>query len=109
VDSSRIPACADKLMFRLQQTQLAGTCHRFGAPLDLELAKDFLIVSFHRLQGEDKPLAHLLIREALRDEMEDFQLALAKWLDEGLGRWGEYELFSLFSSFPSKIASSFPT
>ena len=59
-------------MERLQQTQFARTGNRFGAPLDLQLAKDFLIVSFHRLQGEDKPLANLLIREALRNEVEDF-------------------------------------
>ena len=57
---------------RLQQTQRAGTCDRFGAPLDLELAKDSPIVSFHRTQGEEQPLAHLLIREALSHEVEDF-------------------------------------
>jgi hypothetical protein len=33
--SSRVPAFVDKLTFRLQQTQLAGTRDRFGAPLDL--------------------------------------------------------------------------
>src|SRR5579864_1222685 len=81
--------CADKLTYRLQQTQLAGTCDRFGAPLDLEFAKDFPIVSFHHVQGEEKSLAHLLIRESLRHELEDFQLALAQWLDQGLGRWGQ--------------------
>src|SRR5258708_8054125 len=70
--SSRIPACAGKLTFRLQQTQLAGTCDRFGAPLDLEFIKDFPIVSFHRVQGEEQPLANLLIREALSNEVEDF-------------------------------------
>jgi len=37
---------ADKLTFRLQQTQLAGTCDRFGAPLDVEFAKDVPIVPF---------------------------------------------------------------
>ena len=36
----------DKLMYRLQQTQLAGTCDRFGAPLDVEFAKDVPIVPF---------------------------------------------------------------
>jgi len=44
---------ADTLAFRLQQTQLAGARDRFGAPLNLELAKDFSIVSFHRIQGEE--------------------------------------------------------
>ena len=48
-------------MERLQQAQLARTGNRFGAPLDLQLAKDFLIVSFHRFEGQDKPLAYLLI------------------------------------------------
>src|SRR5438105_6501672 len=73
---------------RLQQTQLAGTCDRFGAPLDLEFAKDSPIVSFHRAQGEEQPLANLLIRESGSHEVEDFQLAWAEWLDQGLGRWG---------------------
>ena len=72
--------------YRLQQPQLARTGNRFGAPLDLQLAKDFLIVSFHRFQGEDKPLDNLLIGEALGNELEDFYLASAEWLDEGLGR-----------------------
>ena len=74
---------------RLQQTQLAGTCDRFGASLDLEFAKDFPIVSFHRTQGEEQPLAHLLIGESGGHEVEDFQLAWAEWLDQGLGRWGQ--------------------
>ena len=61
----RVPA-------RLQQTQLAGTCDRFGAPLDAELTKDSPIVPFHRTQGEEKPLADLLIGAPLRHELEDF-------------------------------------
>src|SRR5437868_10761548 len=73
----------------LQQTQLAGTCDRFGAPLDLEFVKDFPIVPFHRVQGEEQPLAHLLIGEALSHEVEDFYLASAQWLNQGLGRWGQ--------------------
>ena len=68
-------------MSRLQQTQLARTGNRFSAPLDLQLAKDFLIVSFHRFQGEDKPLANLMIREPLSNELEHFYLAPAEWLD----------------------------
>src|SRR5690348_15097827 len=81
------PRVRARLPFRLQQTQLAGTCGRFGAPLDLEFSKDFPIVPFHRVQGEEQPLAHLLIREALSHEVEDFQLAWAEWFDQGLGRW----------------------
>ena len=68
----RYPACTGTLTCRLQQTQLAGTCDRFGAPLDLEFVKDFPIVSFHRVQGKEKPLANLMIRESLSNEVEDF-------------------------------------
>ena len=63
-----------------------GPCDRFGAPLDLELAKDFLIVSFHRFQGEEQPLANLLIREPLSDEAHNFEFASAQRLEQGLGR-----------------------
>src|SRR5579872_297708 len=77
-----------RVQARLQQTQLAGTCDRFGAPLDLEFAKDSPIVSFHRTQGEEQPFAHLLIRESGSHEMEDFQLAWAEWLDQGLSKLG---------------------
>jgi hypothetical protein len=72
---------AGKLTLWLQQTQLAGTGDRFGAPLNLEFAKDFLIVSFHRVQGKDKPFANLAIRESLGDQLEYFQLTLAEWFD----------------------------
>jgi hypothetical protein len=37
----------------LRETQLAGTRDSFGAPLDLEFAKDLAVVSFHRVQGEE--------------------------------------------------------
>ena len=76
---------AGKLAFRLQQTELAGTCDRFGASLHLELAKDVAIVPFHRVQGEEQLLTNLLIRESLRNELEDFHLAVAQRLDQGLG------------------------
>jgi hypothetical protein len=64
--------CLWKLTFRLEQTQLAGTCDRFGAPLNLEFAKDFLIVPLHCVQGEEQSLANLTIRETLANQMEDF-------------------------------------
>lgn len=63
---------ADELAFRLQQPQLAGMCDCFGAPLNLQLAKDVAIVPFDGVQGQEQPLANLLIREALRNEVEDF-------------------------------------
>ena len=57
---------------RLHQAQRAGTGNRFGAPLDLELAKDYLIVPFHRTHGEEQPLADRTIRESLGHELEYF-------------------------------------
>ena len=37
---------AGKLTFRLQQAQLAGARYSFGAPPNLEFAKDVPVVSF---------------------------------------------------------------
>ncbi len=62
---------------------------------------------FNSTQGEEKPLAHLLIREALRNEVEDFQLALAQGLDQGLGRrLGGLPFSSLLSSERARTATS---
>jgi hypothetical protein len=55
----------------LRQTQLAGARDSFGAPLDLEFAKDLPIVSLDRVQGEEEPLANLVIGESFSDEPED--------------------------------------
>ena len=56
----------------LRQTQLAGARDSFGAPLDLEFAKDLPIVSLDRVQGEEQSCPNLLIGEPLTDEPEDF-------------------------------------
>jgi hypothetical protein len=60
----------------LEQPQLTGSCDRFGAPLDTELAKDFMSVPFHGPQSQKQPLANLLIGESGSNETEDLQLAL---------------------------------
>ena len=52
----------------LQQTQLTGPGHSFGAPLNLEFAKDSLIVPFNSYQGDEKPFANLTIRQSLGNE-----------------------------------------
>ena len=52
----------------LQQAQLAGVRYRFGAPPNLEFAKDVPVVSFDGNDGEEKPFADLTIRESLGDE-----------------------------------------
>ena len=56
----------------LQQAKLAGPRYSFGAPSNLELAKDVAVVSFDGNQGEEKPLADLTIRESLGDESQYF-------------------------------------
>ena len=76
---------AGKLTSGLQQAQLAGARYRFGAPPNLEFAKDVPVVPFDGTQGEEKPLADLTIRESLGDELQYFQFALAHWLVRGLG------------------------
>ena len=62
---------AGKLTFGLQQAQLAGARYRFGAPPNLELAKDVPVVSFDGNDGKEKPLADLTVRESLGDEVQD--------------------------------------
>ena len=46
-------------------TQLAGAGCGFGAVLHLQFVKDLAVVPFDRVQGEEKPLADLAIRESL--------------------------------------------
>jgi hypothetical protein len=55
----------------LGQSEFAGARDSFGAPLDLEFAEDLPIVSFHRVQGEEEPLANLVIGKSLSNEPED--------------------------------------
>ena len=46
----------------LQQTQFAGAGDGFGAALNLQFVKNFAVMPFDRVQGEEKPLANLSIR-----------------------------------------------
>ena len=69
----------------VQQTQFAGAGDGFGAPLNLQFVEDFAVMPFDRVQGEEKSLADLTIRESLGNELQYFYLALAQWLDQGLG------------------------
>ncbi len=41
------------LTFSLEQTQLAGACYSFSAPLDLEFTKDDPTVPLYRTQGKE--------------------------------------------------------
>ena len=47
----------------LQQPQLAGARHGFGAPLDLQLVKDDASVALDRAQSQEQPIGDLLVRE----------------------------------------------
>ena len=53
----------------LQQTQFAGAGDGFGAALNLQFVKNFAVMPFDRVQGEEKPLADLSIRESLGNEL----------------------------------------
>ena len=53
----------------LQQTQFAGAGDGFGAALNLQFVKNFSVMPFDRVQGEEKPLADLTIRESLGNEL----------------------------------------
>jgi hypothetical protein len=55
----------------LQQAQLAGARYSFGAPSDLEFAKDVPVVSFDGNDGEEEPLADLPVRESPGNELQD--------------------------------------
>ena len=63
---------AGKLTSWLQQAQLAGARYCFGAPPDLEFAKDVAVVSFDGNDGEEEALADLAVREPLGDESQYF-------------------------------------
>ena len=70
IELSRGENAQDYWLLRLQQTQLAGARHRFGAPPNLELAKGVPVVPFDGDKGEEEPLADLTIREPLGDESQ---------------------------------------
>src|SRR5215472_13021975 len=71
----------------LQQTQLASASNCFRPPLDLELAKDFLVVPFDRIPGDNQLCRDLVIRESLGNELQDLHLPAAERLDESVGCW----------------------
>ena len=53
----------------LQQTQLAGTGDGFGTALHLKFVKNFTVMPFDRVQGEEKSLANLPVGEPLGNEL----------------------------------------
>ena len=70
----------------LQQTQFLGARDGFGAPLHLQFVEDPAVIPLDRVQGEEKPLAFLTIRESFGQELNYFQLALAQSIEQGLGK-----------------------
>ncbi len=53
----------------LQQTQFAGSGYSFSASLNLQFVINSAVMPFNRVQGEEKPLTNLMIRETLGDEL----------------------------------------
>ena len=72
------------------------------------LSKIFRLCPLTVLRARKSRSLISLIRESLGNELEDFQLALAQWLDQGLGRRGRDDLSSRFCASASNAASSFP-
>ena len=77
---------AGNLLPRTQQSQRAGACDGFGAPLHLQLAENLEVVPFHGAQGEGKPVTYFLIRESLGNQLKYLELALAQCLDQWMAR-----------------------
>ena len=87
--------------------RLAGARDGFGAALHLQFVEDPAVMPFDRVQGQEKPRADLTIRESFGQELKYFQLALAQWLDQGLGRGrGSAAVSALFCSSAAKTASN---
>ena len=61
----------------LQQTQLAGTGDRFGAPLHAQFRIRAAVVSFDGVHGEEEAFANLTIRTPLCNELEYLKLSYA--------------------------------
>ena len=75
-----------KLKLALHQPQFAGASDRFRAPLNLQFDENPTVMSLDRIQSEEELLADFAVRQPLRDELEDFKLAVAQWLGERLRR-----------------------
>jgi len=69
-------------LLRGEDIEGSGFVDRLGAVLYAKLGIDSAVVPLDRVQGQEKPLANLAIRESLGDELEYFKLALAQWLDQ---------------------------
>ena len=54
---------------RLQQAQLPGAGDSLGAPLNLQLVEDSAVMPLDGIQGEEKPLSDLVVRESLGNQL----------------------------------------
>ena len=64
------------------QAKFARPGDRLGPPLDLQLVEEHPVVPLDRVHGQEQPVADLLVREALADQPQDVQLALAQGLEQ---------------------------
>ena len=60
-----------------KNAQRSGFSNRLRPILYTELGIDFAIVPLDRIQGDEKPLADLAVRESLGHEFQHLQLAWA--------------------------------
>src|SRR5258706_4824679 len=66
----------------LPESHIARTQNRLGAVGDLQLAQDIADVVAHRFGAQHQPRRDVGIRRSLRDQREDFALALAQLREE---------------------------
>ena len=56
-------------LLRREDIESSGFVDRLGATLHAEFVVDSAVMSLDRIQGEEKPLANLAIRESLGNEL----------------------------------------
>ena len=66
----------------LKEVKLTRAHERLGAALHVELAVDVVDVLLDRADGDDQPVGDRLIGMTVGDQAQDFQLAVAEWLDQ---------------------------
>lgn len=83
--SYRTKSIGLSIVWGLEQTQLSGARHGFGAAFHLQFGKDAQVMALDRAQREKKFLGDLLVGKSLRNQAQHFEFAFAQRLGQGLG------------------------
>ena len=66
----------------LQDVQLSGFGNGLGAFVDEQLAVDIFNVGAYRVQADHDLIGNLIVSQALCHQLQDFDFAVGKGLDE---------------------------